>query len=144
MRQPDSHLANFQLHDVRCYPIVYLDSIAMPKQHAQQWVKEMNQLLALQQPFVLVFLNSIEDDLHEDKKARMQWIKQNKKALARLCYGFIAIEPNKATRAMKRLQGAAIGAAMGLKMKFSASLAEAETLAECLLRGEDASDSDGQ
>lgn len=137
-------LAEFQFHDTSDYPIVCLSGRGLPDGHGPQWAAEMDALIARRRPFVLIFLDTLENEAHEDKKVRTVWIKKNRKDLASLCRGFISIEPDKAVRILKRAQGAAIAAAFGLRMKFCTDVAEAGALAKRLLAGEDAPDTDGE
>lgn len=136
-------LTEFQFHDTSDYPIVRLSGRGLPAGTGPQWAAEMDALIARKRPFVLIFLDEQEHETHEDKKVRTVWIKKNRKELASLCRGFILIEPDKATRVLKRAQGAAMAAAFGLRLKFTASQEEAEQLAKYLLAGEDAPDTDG-
>lgn len=134
----------FMFHDVSDFPVVRLSGRGLPDGHGTQWAAEMDSLLAKKQPFVLIFLDTLEKEEHDDKKVRAVWIKRNKKDLAALCRGFISIEPDKATRLLKRAQGVAMAAAFGLRLKFTADVAEAEALARRLLAGENAPDTDGE
>jgi hypothetical protein len=135
-------LAEFQLHDTSDFPVVRLSGHGLPAGYGPQWAVEMDALLDQEQPFVLIFLDTVEDEAHEDQKLRTVWLKKNKKALAATCRGMVNIEPNKATRMVKRAQGAALAVAFGLTLKFAADRAEAESLARRLLAGEDPPDAD--
>jgi len=137
-------LTEFQFHDTSDYPIVRLSGRGLPDGHGPQWAAEMDALIARKRPFVLIFLDTLENEAHEDKKVRTVWIKKNRKDLASLCRGFVSIEPDKATRILKRAQGAAMAAAFGLRLKFMANLEKAEALAKRLLAGENAPDTDGE
>ena len=136
-------LSEFRFHDTSDYPIVCLSGRELPAGTGPQWAAEMDALIARKRPFVLVFLDEQEHETHEDKKVRTVWIKKNRRDLASLCRGFVLIEPDRATRVLKRAQGAVMAAAFGLRLKFTADLEEAEQLAKQLLAGEDAPDADG-
>lgn len=62
-------------------------------------------------------------------------IKANKARLAEKCIGIFGVETNKATRILKRVQGAAIAAAFRLRFRVVAIVEEAERLASLALAG---------
>ena len=76
---------DFRFYDVSDFPIVRIRGSALPAGYAAQWIKEMEALLTNAEPFAFVFLDNAEHPEHEDQKAQMQWLKANKKALARIC-----------------------------------------------------------
>lgn len=137
-------LADFTLHDTTDFPIVRLRGRGLPEGYAAQWAAEMDALLAHGEPFVLLFLDTVENEAHEDQKRRTVWLKQNKKALAATCRGIVSIEPDRATRLVNRAQGAALALAFGLKLKIVADAAAADTLAHRLLAGEDPPDAEDE
>ena len=137
-------LAEFQFHDTSDYPIVRLSGRGLPRGYGPPLTDELSALLAHGKPFVLVFLSTAENPDHADQKVLSQWIKKNKKRLALLCRGIISIEPNRATRVLKRAQGAVMAAAFGLRLKFAANLDEAEALAKRLMNGEDPPEPDDE
>jgi hypothetical protein len=128
--------AEFTLHDASAFPIVRLQSQGLPAGYTRTWVAEMEALLRRGTPFALVFLDAIENEAHEDRKTRIQWLKANKAALAALCRGLISVEPNRARRLARRAQAAVVSKAFGLRVAVTADGQEAEDLARCLLAGE--------
>jgi hypothetical protein len=83
----------------------------------------------------MIFPDSAENEAHEDQKLRTVFLKANKARLAAKCSGIFGVEPNKATRLIKRVQGAALAAAFGLHFRVVATVEEAERLASLSLNG---------
>jgi hypothetical protein len=96
----------------------------------------METLLRHGQPFALVFLDAREEESHEDRKTRIQWLKAHKTPLAALCRGFIAVEPNTMKRLTRRAQGAVLGKTFGLRFLVARNAQEAEAFARRLLESE--------
>lgn len=134
---PAMQLEEFRLYDTHDFPIVRISGRALPSGYGPRWVAEMDALLANGKPFAIVALDSAENPDHEDQKTLVVWVKSHKKELSRLCKGFVSIEPDRATRLLKRAQGAAMALAFGLRMKVAADRIQAEALAKRLLGGED-------
>ena len=76
-------------------------------------------------------------EVHEDRRARGIWLKQNKKDLGRICRAVIAVEADPVTRMAMQAQALAAGKAFGLAMVIASSASEAEEKARVLLYGED-------
>lgn len=126
----------FKFFDVSRFPIVEIAGSRLPKGYAPQWIAEMDALLQRGSPFAFVFLDSVESPDHEDQKAQTLWLKKNKKALAAVCRGAVAVEPDRAKRLLKRAQALAATAAFGLRFAVAPSREEAEQRARRLLTGE--------
>jgi hypothetical protein len=126
---------HFKLHDVSRFPVVKLSGRGLPPGYGPTWASEMEMLLAQDVPFVLIFLDSAENETHDDQKLRTKWLKANKGRLAEMCRGIFSIEPNKAVRLLKRAQGAVVAAAFGLRLRVVASLEDAEQLAALAVAG---------
>ncbi|MGE3149762.1 MAG: hypothetical protein AB7K04_11910 [Pseudorhodoplanes sp.] len=132
------NVGNFRLHDVSRFPVVVLHGRGLPAGYAPTWASEMEALLSQDLPFVMIFPDSVEDEDHEDhedQKLRTIFLKSNKARLAAKCQGIFGVEPNKTKRLLKRVQGAAIAAAFGLKFRVVATVEEAERLASLALAG---------
>lgn len=127
--------SGFQLYDVSDFPIVRIEGRNLPDGYGQRWVEEMDALLARDEPLCFIFLSSVANPLHEDQRRQTHWLKQNKKALAKICHGAVAIEPDRALRLLKRAQGVVMAAAFGLKYVVVADHAAAERRARELLSG---------
>jgi hypothetical protein len=130
----------FEFFDVSRFPLVEIAGSRLPAGYAPQWVAKIEALLARGAPFAFVFLDSIENPTHEDQKTQVQWLKRNKKALAAVCRGAVAVEPDRAKRLLKRAQALAITPAFGLRFSIAPSRAEAERRARLLLAGKTPAD----
>ena len=128
--------SEFSLHDMSNFPLVRVRMQDLPTGYAQTWTAEMDALLQQGQPFALIFLDAREEESHEDRKTRIQWLKTNKAALASLCRGFVAVEPSSMKRLAKRAQGVVLGKTFGLRFLVARDAQEAEDLAHHLLAGE--------
>ena len=132
MLNPD----DFKHYDIADFPIISIRGSLLPAGYASQWVVEMEALLANAEPFAFVFIDSVEHPEHEDQKAQMLWLKTNKKRLARVCRGIVAIEPDRARRVLRRAQAVAMSAAFGLRMSVVPDLEQARLRAQRFLAGE--------
>lgn len=132
--------ARFIFYDVADFPIVRISGRNLPRGYGPQWVAEMEALLARDQPFAFIFLDSVEDPDHEDQKMQMIWLKRHRRKLAACCRGAVAIEPDRARRLLKRAQGLAMVAAFGLRFSVVRDRTEAEQRARSMLLGEIAPD----
>jgi methyltransferase (TIGR00027 family) len=130
----------FEHYDVSSFPIVRIDGARLPAGYSKKWVAEMEALLARGDPFAFVFLSSAEHPAHEDQKRQTQWLKRNKKPLAQLCRGAVAIEPDGAKRLLKRAQALVITTAFGLRFSVVPDRSQAEARAREFLAGLDLHD----
>ncbi|WP_349959652.1 hypothetical protein [Rhizobium sp. ZPR3] len=129
----------FAFHDVSLWPIVRQSAASVQPGYSKQWEREMDALLDLSMPFVVI----MEGDEHEDRKARGIWLKKNKTALATVCRAVIGIEASIIKRTAMQLQMSLATKAFGMRMEIVASREEALQLAERILKGEDAATSSG-
>ena len=127
---------SFKCYDVSCFPLVSIEGRRLPPGYAPQWIAEMDALVARGEPFAFVLLDGVETPTHADQKAQTHWFKRNKKALAAVCRGAVAVEPDRAKRLLKRAQALAVTAAFGLRFSIAADRQEAERRARLLLAGE--------
>ncbi|MDQ8732305.1 hypothetical protein [Bradyrhizobium sp. LHD-71] len=126
---------DFKLHDLSRFPVVVLHGRGLPHGYGLTWARELEALLSQNRSFVMIFPNSVEDEDQADRKLRTVFLKANKARLAAKCSGIFAVEPNKAIRLLKRVQGAAIAATFGLRFRVVATVEEAERLASLALAG---------
>lgn len=134
---------NFTFHDVSLWPIVRQSAVAIQPGYSKQWEREMDALLALSMPFVVIMEGDEHTEEHEDRKARGIWLKKNKTALAAVCKAVIGIEASAIKRAAMQLQTSLATKAFGIRMEIVASQQEALLLAERILEGTDAATSLG-
>jgi len=117
---------SFRVHDVSAFPVVRVLIRAQEPGYALQWICEMDLLLALGRPFMLLFDGDRGEETHEDRKQRGQWLKRNKDALQAVCRGMISVEPDAQARAVLQARAAITVKAFGIPMEVVASAAEAE------------------
>ena len=127
-------LDDFTVHDVRDFPVVRMRRV-WPG-YASQWEIEMNALIAKAAPFVVIFDDQSPAEVHEDRKSRGVWLKNNKGILGKVCKAVIAIETDPITRAAMQAQALAAGKAFGVAMVIASSVREAEEKAQTLLYGD--------
>ncbi|MEW6644019.1 MAG: hypothetical protein AB1586_26160 [Pseudomonadota bacterium] len=117
---------SFRVHDVSAFPVVKVLIAAQEPGYAPQWICEMDLLLALGRPFVLLLEGDRGEETHEDRKQRGQWLKHNKGPLQEVCRGMIAIEPDALARTVLQARAVITVKAFGIPMAVVASAAEAE------------------
>ncbi|NTJ62719.1 hypothetical protein G6M50_31880 [Agrobacterium rhizogenes] len=133
----------FAFHDVSLWPIVRQSAASVQPGYSKEWEREMDALLALSIPFVVIMEGDEHAEEHEDRKARGIWLKKNKTALATVCRAVIGIEASIIKRTAMQLQMSLATKAFGMRMEIVASREEALQLAERILKGEDAATSSG-
>ncbi|MFK0164255.1 hypothetical protein [Rhizobium sp. NPDC090279] len=131
----------FALHDVSLWPIVRQSAGSVQPGYSKQWEREMDALLTLSMPFVVIMEGDEHAEEHEDRKTRGIWLKKNKTALAAICKAVIGIEASAIKRAALQLQMSLATKAFGMRMEIVASPEEALQLAERILKGRDAASS---
>lgn len=124
--------AHFEIHDLSAFPIVRFDTSSVTSGYAPRWCREMEALLGLGEPFVLV-ASGQPNESHEDRKTRTVFLKTHRRQLARWCRAVIGVEPSPIARTLRNGQGAVMARAFGIEMFFVASLAEADLAARELL-----------
>ncbi|WP_296223994.1 hypothetical protein [Ralstonia sp. UBA689] len=128
-------LGGFRIYDVSAWPIVMLRSGAQAPGYAAQWVREMNALLARNEPFVMLHGVQGEDEAHEDRRVRAVWLRENKSALAAQCRVLVHVEPDPERRRAVRAQAAIAVQAFKVPMEVVASFEEALAAAQRALAG---------
>lgn len=128
-------LGGFRIHDVSAWPIVMLRSGAQAPGYAAQWVYEMDALLACNQPFVMLHGVQGKDEVHEDRRVRAVWLKENQSALAAQCRVLVHVEPDPERRRAVRAQAAIAVQAFKVPMEVVASFEEALAAAQRALPG---------
>lgn len=128
----------FTFHDVSLWPIVRQSAQSVRPGYAEQWEREMDSLLDLSMPFVVIMDGDQPAEDHQDRKARGIWLKRNKTALAATCKAVIGIEASAIKRAAIQVQMSLATKAFGTRMEIVASQPEALELAEKILKGKEA------
>ncbi|WP_186113350.1 hypothetical protein [Burkholderia gladioli] len=118
-----------RIFDLREFPFVLMRNETIEDGYAARWEDEMQTLLRIGMPFVMIFPAGRPEEGHEDRKQRGLWLKQNREALAAICRALISIEPDPAEReaALERAPG--IERAFGVPVEVAATLDEARRIA---------------
>jgi hypothetical protein len=127
------HAAAFVVLDVSRFPVIVLPTDHVQAGYAEQWIAEMEILMAEDEPFVILVSGERTPEPHEDQKARGLWFKTNRTRLSQLCRGFVTVEEDEAQRCTRRKQAANLQAAFGFPMVVAASAEDAEAAARDLL-----------
>lgn len=128
----------FTVHDATDFPIIRSRTEAIMPGYAARWESEMNALLVLGIPFVVIFPGEASKETPEDRKHRGMWLKRNKQALRRLCLSMIIIAPDDLKRVALRAQMAMAAKAFGIPMAIACSFEEAYASAKRLIATADA------
>lgn len=117
------------------FPLLSIDGARMAPGDGARLIDDLEALIRHGSAFVLIIQNSgsTHDHHHDDDKARMLWIKENKVRLGAVCKGIISVVPDPERFAVVEKQTAGLRAALGLHFAAAASLASAKALAHDLL-----------
>ncbi|NLR97895.1 hypothetical protein HGP17_13835 [Rhizobium sp. P38BS-XIX] len=126
-------VTTFTVHDVSLWPIVRQSAQSVHPGYATQWAHEMDSLLSISMPFVVIMEGDQPAEDHEDRKARGIWLKKNKAALASVCRAVIGVEPSALKRAAIQVQMSLATKAFGTRMEMVSSEQEALALATRIL-----------
>lgn len=122
-----------RMHDASRFPLVRLRRRAAQPGYAFAWGAEMQRLLALKTPFVIVS-EYCADETADDTQLRAAWLRSHRDALGLFCRGFIVIEPRIEARASTReiVRGVCDGS--GMRIVVVSSMRVAGELAPVLLK----------
>lgn len=126
-------VTTFTVHDVSLWPIVRQSAQSVHPGYAKQWAHEMDSLISISMPFVVIMEGDQPAEDHEDRKARGIWLKKNKAALASVCRAVIGVEPSALKRAAIQVQMSLATKAFGTRMEMVSSEQEALALATRIL-----------
>ena len=124
--------APFALHDVSEFPVVRFDTSRAAPGYAATWVSEMEALLTLGLPFVLVATGSVKDSA-ADREACSLFLQSRHTDLARRCRAIVGVEPNAAARAARSARAAVLAKAFRIEMVIVATEEAAITVARARL-----------
>ncbi|NIF29094.1 hypothetical protein F3J44_22255 [Pantoea sp. Tr-811] len=130
------NVEDFQVHDIRTFPLCLIEPEAVVPGYSQQWARELDALMARGEAFVLIYREPGDDEPHEDRKLRTQWLKQHKVAFAGLCRGIISVLEDAARRAHFDEMGQMGEQVFGIRYRTAATVAEGEALGWRLLQAE--------
>ncbi|CAN7408147.1 hypothetical protein [Caballeronia sp. LjRoot31] len=122
-----------RMHDASRFPLVRLRRRAVQPGYAFGWGAEMQRLLLLKTPFVIVSEHDA-DETADDTRLRSAWLRSHRETLALFCRGFIVIEPRIEARASTREAVRAATEGSGVRMVVVSSMRVAGELAPVLLK----------
>lgn len=128
-----SHLPDQRMHDASRFPLVRLRRRAVQPGYAFGWGAEMQRLLSLKTPFVIVSDHDA-DETADDTRLRNAWLRSHRDTLALFCRGFIVIEPRIEARASTREAVRAATEGSGVRMVVVSSMRVAGELTPVLLK----------
>jgi hypothetical protein len=117
------------------FPLLSIDGARMAPGDGARLIDDLEALIQHGSAFVLIIQNGggAQDHDHDEDKARMLWLKENKARLACVCKGIISVVPDPERFARVEKQTAGLRAALGIHFAASDTLKSAETLAFALL-----------
>jgi len=124
---------DFKIHDIRDFPVCIIEPDVVVPGYSQQWQREIDALVNRGESFVLIYREPGDDEPHEDRKARAQWLKHNKGRFAGLCLGIISVLADAPRRAHFDAMGKMGEQAFGVRYRTAATLEEGVMLAGRLL-----------
>lgn len=121
--------------DASRFPVVSLDGASLKPGDGARIVDDLETLVRHGAPFALIISNSgsAQADTHDDDKARMRWLKENKLRLAAVCKGIISVVPDRERFALVEKQAAGLRAALGIHFVATDSQLAAQALAADLI-----------
>ena len=122
-----------RMHDASRFPLVRLRRRAVQPGYAFGWGAEMQRLLSLKTPFVIVSDHDA-DETADDTRLRSAWLRSHRDTLALFCRGFIVIEPRIEARASTREAVRFATEGSGVRMVVVSSMRVAGELAPVLLK----------
>ncbi|HEV7820116.1 MAG TPA: hypothetical protein VGO84_02985 [Burkholderiales bacterium] len=122
-----------RMHDASRFPLVRLRRRAVQPGYAFGWGAEMQRLLLLKTPFVIVSDHDANETA-DDTRLRNAWLCSHRETLALFCRGFIVIEPRIEARASTREAVRAATEGSGVRMVVVSSMRVAGELTPVLLK----------
>ena len=122
--------------DTSRFPVVHLHGPNLVPGDGPRIIADLETLIQYGKAFVLVILNNEHPHprQHDEDKARMLWLKENKTRLAAVCHGIISVMPDSQRLPLIKKQAAGLQAALGIAFLVASRLADAEMEAVALLK----------
>jgi hypothetical protein len=127
------HVPDQPMHDASRFPLVRLRRRAVKPGYAFAWRAEMQRLLALATPFVIVS-EHCADETPDDTRLRAAWLRSQQASLTEYCRGFIVIEPRIEARATTREAWRLATRGSGVRTVIVSGMRVAGELAPVLLK----------
>jgi hypothetical protein len=122
-----------RMHDASRFPLLRLRRRAVQPGYAFAWAAEMQRLLTLTTPFVIVSEHDA-DETADDARLRTVWLRRHRDVLTQFCRGFIVIEPRIEARASTREFVRGVCDSSGVRTVVVSSMRVANELAPVLLK----------
>lgn len=121
--------------DASTLPIAYIHGPSLAPGDGPRITSDLETLIRYGQAFVLVIVNN-DDPLqrqHDEDKARMVWLKENKVRLANVCKGIVSVISDHQRMLLVEKQAAGLQTALGIPFLVTASLSDATARATSFL-----------
>ena len=121
--------------DAGAFPVVHIHGPSLLPGDGPRIIEDLETLIRHAQAFVLVIVNGDDPSQrpHDEDKARMLWLKENKTRLATFCKGIVSVMPDSQRLPLVKKQATGLQAALGIPFLVAAKLSDADALARSLL-----------
>jgi len=122
--------------DASEFPVVHIHGPNLIPGVGPHIIEDLETLIRHGQAFVLVIVNGDEPPpqrQHDEDKARMLWLKENKARLASVCKGIVSVMPDRQRIPLVEKQAAGLQTALGIPFLVTASHRDATAQAISLL-----------
>lgn len=122
--------------DAGQFPVVFIHGPRLVSGDGLRVIEDLETLIQYAKAFVLIIINGDgpAQRHHDEDKARMLWLKENKGRLASICQGIVSVMPDSQRRPLVEKQAAGLQAALGIPFLVTAKLGDANAQAISLLR----------
>jgi hypothetical protein len=117
------------------FPVVHIHGPRLVPGDGPRIIEDLETLIRHDQAFVLVIVNGDDSPQrqHDEDKARMLWLKENKARLATVCKGIVSVMPDRQRLPLVEKQAAGLQAALGIPFLVAANLIDANAQGRSLL-----------
>lgn len=118
------------------FPIVCIHGPSLIPGDGLRIIEDLETLIRHAKAFVLVIVNggNPAQRHHDEDKARMIWLKENRGRLATVCQGIVSVMPDSQRLPLVEKQAAGLQAALGIPFRVTANLSDANAQAFSMLR----------
>jgi len=122
--------------DAGKFPVVYIHGPSLVPGDGPRIIEDLETLIQHGKAFVLVIVNgeNPHERQHDEDKARMLWLKENKGRLATICQGIVSVMPDNQRLPLVQKQAAGLQAAFGIAFLVTGNLSDANAQSLSLLR----------
>lgn len=122
--------------DAGAFPVVHIHGPSLVPGDGPRIIEDLERLIQHAEAFVLVIVNGDEPPQrqHDEDKARMLWLKENKARLAIVCKGIVSVMPDSQRLPLVEKQAAGLQTVLGIPFLVAGNLRIASAQALSLLR----------